>query len=271
MTEDWPTAIVIDGRREELPDPVAIEEPLELRLRAGEESSPLAVTMRTPGHDAELAAGFLYAEGIIESAADVVAIRDADACGVENAVEITLRPELDLAAHAQARTFLSTAACGICGKTAIESIFARGIPLLEAGRPRLTRSVLEALPARMRDAQRGFAKTGGLHAAALFDARGALVVLREDVGRHNAVDKVVGERLGAGALPLLDSVLLLSGRAGFEIVQKAARAGVPIVAAVGAPSSLALRTAERSGMTLIGFLRPGRFNLYTHPARITPS
>lgn len=268
MTEDWPTALVIDGRRDELPDPVAIEEPLELRLAAGGQSTPLAVTMRTPGHDAELAAGLLYAEGIVESAADVIAIRDAAACGAENVVEITLRPELDLAARAQSRTFLSTAACGICGKTAIESIFARGIPLLDADRPRIARGVLESLPARMREAQHGFARTGGLHAAALFDASGELVVLREDVGRHNAVDKVVGERLGAGALPLLGSVLLVSGRAGFEIVQKAARAGVPILAAVGAPSSLALRTAERSGMTLIGFLRPGRFNLYTGSNRV---
>jgi len=263
-TEEWPVALIVDGRREELPDPVAIEEPLEIRI--GDE--PLVVTMRTPGHDAELAAGFLYTEGMIESASDLVAIEDADRCGVENVVRVRLRAGLDRAALAQSRAFVANAACGVCGKTSIESIFAKGIPLLDPGRPCVARAVLEALPARMREAQRGFARSGGLHAAALFDASGALVVLREDVGRHNAVDKGIGERLLANALPLRESVLLLSGRAGFEIVQKAARAGVPIVAAVGAPSSLALRTAERSGMTLVGFLRPGRFNLYTHPDRV---
>jgi len=269
-SEEWPVTLVHEGRRQELPDPVAVEEPLELRLRgaAGEDATPLAVTLRTPGHDAELAAGFLYAEGIVDAAADLVALDDAARCGVENVAEIELPPERARAARGTARSFLSTAACGVCGKTAIESIFARGLPLLDPGRPRVAHRVLESLPARMREAQRGFARTGGLHAAALFDADGTLRVLREDVGRHNAVDKVVGERLLAGALPLLDSVLLLSGRAGFEIVQKAARAGVPVVAAVGAPSSLALRTAERSGMTLAGFVRPGRFNLYTHPERI---
>ncbi|RIL03969.1 MAG: formate dehydrogenase accessory sulfurtransferase FdhD [Proteobacteria bacterium] len=266
--EEWPTAVVVDGRRQELPDPVAVEEPLELRLVRAGASTPLAVTMRTPGHDRELAAGFLYAEGLADAPADFVAIRAADAGGRENAAEIELRAELDLAARAQTRSFLSTAACGVCGKTAIESIFAKGVPLTEPGHPRIARAVLESLPARMREAQRNFARTGGLHAAALFDAHGALVVLREDVGRHNAVDKVVGERLLAGAVPLRDGVLVLSGRAGFEIVQKAARAGIPVVAAIGAPSSLALRTAERSGMTLVGFLRRGRFNLYTAPERI---
>jgi len=264
LIEQWPTRVVVEGRAEELPDPVAIEEPLELRIGA----TPLAVTMRTPGHDVELAAGFLYGEGIVDAPGDLLAIRDAQACGIENVAQIELREALASAALAQARSFLATAACGVCGKTAIESIFVKGVPLLDAGRPCVSRAVLESLPARMRAAQRGFARTGGLHAAALFDAQGALQVLREDVGRHNAVDKVVGERLLAGALPLLDAVLLLSGRAGFEIVQKAARAGIPFVAAVGAPSSLALRTAERTGMTLVGFLRPGRFNLYTHPSRV---
>lgn len=268
-SEEWPVAIVVEGRREELPDPVAIEEPLALRLaNADGEDAPLAVTMRTPGHDRELAAGFLYGEGWIETARDLVAIDDADACGVENVARIALAPGLEARARAEARSFVATAACGVCGKTAIDSIFVKGLPLIETGRPRLARAVLEALPERMRAAQRGFAKTGGLHAAALFDATGALQVLREDVGRHNAVDKVVGERLFAGALPLRDGVLVLSGRASFEIVQKAARAGIPIVAAVGAPSSLALRMAERSGMTLVGFLRPGRFNLYTGPDRV---
>jgi FdhD protein len=267
-TEDWPVALIADGKRAELPDPVAIEEPLELRIATGDADEPLVVTMRTPGQDRELAAGFLYTEGIIDDAADLLAIEDADLCGIENIARIRLRPGLDRRALDQSRGFVSNAACGVCGKTSIESIFAKGIPLLDPGRPRIARAVLEALPVRMREAQRGFARSGGLHAAALFDAAGRLVVLREDVGRHNAVDKVIGERLLANALPLRQSLLLLSGRAGFEIVQKAARAGVPVVAAVGAPSSLALRTAERSGMTLIGFLRPGRFNLYTNPDRV---
>lgn len=267
--EEWPAAIVVEGRSEELPDPVAIEEPLALRLASTNgEDTPLVVTLRTPGHDREITAGFLYGEGWIETARDLLTIDDAEACGIENVVRIGLAPGLEARARAEARSFVATAACGVCGKTAIESIFAKGMPLLEPGRPRLDRAILEALPARMRAAQRGFAKTGGLHAAALFDPDGVLQVLREDIGRHNAVDKVVGERLLAGALPLHDAVLVLSGRAGFEIVQKAARAGIPIVAAVGAPSSLALRMAERSGMTLIGFLRPGRFNLYTGSDRI---
>jgi len=279
--EAWPTTHVIDGRSQELPDPIAIEEPLEIRLlppvaRAGEESIALAVTMRTPGHDAELVAGFLYGEGLIDAREDFALLRDPPATAVENRVELRLRPDLDLAARRSARSFLATSACGVCGKTAIEQIFVRGVPALDRELPRVARSVLEALPERMRRAQRGFAKTGGLHAAALFSSAGELVVLREDVGRHNAVDKVIGARLLAGALrqdgagghSLCDTMLMLSGRASFEITQKAARAGIPVLAAIGAPSSLSLRMAERSGITLIGFLRAGRFNLYTAPARM---
>ena len=232
--------------------------------------------MRTPGHDAELVAGFLYGEGLIDAREDFALLRDPPATAVENRVELRLRPDLDLAARRSARSFLATSACGVCGKTAIEQIFVRGVPALDRELPRVARSVLEALPERMRRAQRGFAKTGGLHAAALFSSAGELVVLREDVGRHNAVDKVIGARLLAGALrqdgagghSLCDTMLMLSGRASFEITQKAARAGIPVLAAIGAPSSLSLRMAERSGITLIGFLRAGRFNLYTAPARI---
>lgn len=263
--EQWPAQVVVDGAAHELPDPVVVEEPLEIQVGG----RPLVVTMRTPGHDRELAAGWLFGEGLIEAREDLLALDDAAACGAENVVAVRLRDERAVEAARAARGFLSASACGVCGKTAIEHVFARGLPLLPAGRPRIARAWLEALPAQMRAAQRVFARTGGLHAAALFAAGGELLVLREDVGRHNAVDKVVGERLLAGALPgLADAVLVLSGRAGFEIVQKAARAGIPLVAAVGAPSSLALRVAERSGMTLIGFLRPGRFNLYTAPERV---
>jgi FdhD protein len=264
--ELWPARIVVDGAAHELPDPVVVEEPLEIQVG----SRPLVVTMRTPGHDRELAAGWLYGEGLIDARDDLLALEDAAACGAENVVSVRLRDERAVEAARAARGFLSASACGVCGKTAIEHVFARGLPLLVPGRPRVARPWLEALPERMRAAQAVFARTGGLHAAALFAAGGELVTLREDVGRHNAVDKVVGERLLAGALPgLADAVLVVSGRAGFEIVQKAARAGIALVAAVGAPSSLALRVAERSGMTLVGFLRAGRFNLYTGPERVT--
>lgn len=267
--ELWPTQIVIEGAAQQLPDPVVIEEPLELQIGGG----PLVVTMRTPGHDEELAAGWLYGEGLIDGRDDVLELRGADACGAENVVSLRLRDERAVQAARAARSFLSSAACGVCGKTAIEHVFARGLTALPPGRPRLERAWLETLPQQMRSAQRVFARTGGLHAAALFAANGRLVVLREDVGRHNAVDKVVGERLLAGALvagadSLAETVLVLSGRAGFEIAQKAARAGIPVLAAVGAPSSLSLRVAERVGMTLVGFLRPGRFNIYTGSSRL---
>jgi FdhD protein len=271
--EAWPTAHVIDGRSQELPDPVAVEEPLEIRLlpplaTQRDESVPLAVTMRTPGHDAELVAGFLYGEGLIDAREDFVELRDPAASGGPNRAEFRLRPDLDLAARRSTRSFVATSACGLCGKTAIDQLFVHGIPALDRSTPRIARSVLEALPERMRRAQHGFAKTGGLHAAALFDATGELLVLREDVGRHNAVDKLIGARLLAAAVPVRDAVLVLSGRVSFEIVQKAARAGIPVMAAVGAPTSSSLRLAERSGITLIGFLRAGRFNLYTAPDRI---
>ena len=265
--ESWPTSHVVEGSAQELPDPVAIEEPLEIEV----DGRPLAVTMRTPGHDVELAAGWLYSEGLVDRCGDLAELRDASQCGVENRIAVRLRDPGALDRSRAARAFPATAACGICGKTTIESIFAAGLPLLEVGRPQLPVACLEGLPECMRAEQALFAKTGGLHAAALFElseAGAELVLLREDVGRHNAVDKVIGARLLADRLPMRDAMLLLSGRAGFEIVQKAARAGVPIVAAVGAPSSLALRTAERVGMTLMGFLRRGRFNLYTGPERI---
>lgn len=261
--ELWPAQVVVDGAAHELPDPVVIEEPLEIQVGG----RPLVVTMRTPGHDRELAVGWLFGEGLIETREDLLALADGAAAGGANMVDVRLRDEHAVAAVRAARGFLSASACGVCGKTALEHVFARGLPALPSGRPRVARAWLEGLPVRMRAAQPLFARTGGLHAAALFAAGGELTTLREDVGRHNAVDKLVGERLLAGAR-LDDAVLLLSGRAGFEIVQKAARAGIALVAAIGAPSSLALRVAERSGMTLVGFLRPGRFNLYTGAERI---
>ena len=260
--ESWPTTHVVAGRRQELPDAVVIEEPLEIWIGG----APFTVTMRTPGQDLELAAGLLYAEGIVEEPADLAALEAAD--GVENRVRARLRPGLSLDARRAARSLASTAACGVCGKTEIDAIFARGLPLLEACRPSVSEALLESLPDRMRAAQPVFAKTGGLHAAALFGAEGELVLLREDVGRHNAVDKLVGNALLERDLPLADDVLLVSGRLSFELVQKAAAAGIALVCAVSAPSSLAVAAAEQLGQTVVGFLRGGRFNVYARPDRI---
>ena len=286
--ETWPARLVIEGTSQSLPDAVVVEEPLEIRLRTpGGRALPLAIAMRTPGEDRELAAGFLYAEGVIAGRGDLVALREvsqrgggaggASGAGVDSAspwgrdqrIEVEVGGGVDLAAaRAAQRDFFSSSACGVCGKAAVDALVLRGLPLADRDAPRIDGGFLEGLPAAMRAAQRVFSKTGGLHAAALFDPDGALIALREDVGRHNAVDKVVGERLLAGALPLRHAVLVVSGRVGFEIAQKAARAGIPILAAVGAPTSLSLRVAERCGMTVVGFLRPGRFNLYTGAQRI---
>lgn len=262
--ELWPTRVVVGGRAEELPDPVVVEEPLEIQVGG----RPLVVTMRTPGHDAELAAGWLYGEGLVETRDDLLSIADASACGAENVVSVRLRDESVVEPARAARGFLSTSACGVCGKTAIEHVFARGLPGLAPGRPRIDAAWLEALPARMRAAQPVFARTGGLHAAALFAAGGELLVLREDVGRHNAVDKVCGWLLERGKRPAREGLLWVSGRAGAELVLKAARSGVPALASVGAPSSLAVHLAEAAGMTLIGFLREGRMNVYAGEERL---
>lgn len=269
--ESWPVCHVSGGVRQELPDPVVVEEPLEIRLSGanGSETFPLTVTMRTPGCDAELAAGLLYTEGIVEKRDDLAEVREVAPPGrpFESRVEVRLREGL-APDPAQGRTFVASAACGVCGKSSIDAIFVTGFPALPPDAPRIARSVLEELPQRMEAAQDVFARTGGLHAAALFDPSGELLVLREDVGRHNAVDKVIGALLLEGRLPASESVLLVSGRAGFEIAQKALRAGIPVLAAVGAPSTLSLRLAGRAGMTLVGFLRPGRFNLYAGAPRI---
>lgn len=273
--ESWVVSHVVDGARQELPDPVAVEEPLEIRLAmaGAAESVPLTVTLRTPGDDAELAAGLLYAEGLVATRDDLAELRTARDPGrpLDNRVEVRLRPGLVPDLQGLARTFVASAACGVCGKTTLDSVFAAGFPPLAPGRPRVAPELLEALPERMRAGQRSFARTGGLHAAALFTPEGELLLLREDVGRHNAVDKLVGALLLADRLPASEGLLLVSGRVGFEITQKALRAGLPILAAVGAPSSLSLRLAQRSGMTLVGFLRPGRFNLYTSPERLLGS
>ncbi|HEX6476761.1 MAG TPA: formate dehydrogenase accessory sulfurtransferase FdhD [Acidimicrobiales bacterium] len=256
-------------RNVELPDRLAAEEPMEIRVGGpGEEPTALSVTMRTPGHDFELAVGFLRSEGIVASSADVASVRYCDAPrGDEqryNIVTVQLtRPAEVGGAH---RRFSVTASCGICGTATLDQLRRRCDPLGPG--PSVAVSRLLALPDALRRSQRLFDQTGGLHAAGLSDAEGTVLSVREDVGRHNAVDKLVGRSLLDDALPLDDRVLVISGRVSFEIVQKAALAGIPILAAVSAPSSLAVTTARDLGMTVIGFIRGARANVYSHPERV---
>jgi FdhD protein len=263
------TAVELGDGRRRTADQLATEEPMEIRVDApGLEQRQVAVTMRTPGHDFELAAGFLFTEGIVSAQTDVSAVRYCDVPREEqqyNVVTVDLRRPYD--PDLLARNFYTTSSCGICGKASLDSISVRCAPVAEG--PEVAESVIVALSDRLREAQRVFDRTGGLHAAGLFDASGTLLELREDVGRHNAVDKLVGRALLAGELPLSERVLMVSGRLSFEIVQKAAVAGIPIVCAVSAPSSLAVDAGRRFGMTLVGFLRGSRFNIYTNAERIT--
>jgi FdhD protein len=258
-------------------DLLAIEAPLEISLGYGPASQrqahSLAVTMRTPGHDAELVAGFLLSEGIVAQPADIQSLMHrADPRRPKergNVLRAELAPGVVLELDRLERHFYTSSSCGVCGKTSIEAVRASNCPLPPpAASPRVPASLIHQLPERQRAAQRVFEQTGGLHATALFSATGELLSLREDVGRHNAFDKVVGAALLAGHLPLNQHIVLLSGRASFELVQKAALAGVAILAAVGAPSSLAVEAAEEFGLTLLGFVRNERFNIYTHEARI---
>ncbi|HKF30058.1 MAG TPA: formate dehydrogenase accessory sulfurtransferase FdhD, partial [Candidatus Binataceae bacterium] len=238
-------------------DLLAVEEPLEIRL-AGRR---FTVTMRTPGHDEELVAGFLFTEGFVSAGNEISEIRRVRGSAGRpeaNVIDVILQvPVEDLRERLQ-RNFAMTSSCGLCGKTSIEAIERRIAPL-SRGNAVLEASVLMSLSAKMRAAQTIFADTGGVHAAALFDLSGALRVLREDIGRHNAVDKLVGWAMGRNALPLGDSLVMVSGRLSFEIVQKVAAAGAPLLAAVSAPSSLAVELAEHLGITLLGFLRDGAF------------
>ena len=252
-------------------DWLAVEEPLEIRVR-GEGQKPLsvAVTMRTPGEDVELALGFLYTEGLIKERGEVIsagACASARGGGACNVVLVRTRGAFD--GSSLKRNFFATSSCGVCGKATLEQVAVRCEPV-GAG-PLVGRTVIIGLPEALRGAQRVFERTGGLHAAGLFDAEGRLLAVREDVGRHNAVDKLVGRAFLAGELPLSGSILMVSGRTSFEILQKAAVAGAPIVCAVSAPSSLAVSVAERLGITLVGFLRGQGFNVYTHASRIVMS
>lgn len=254
-------------------DVLATEEPLEIRLQAGGTTRSVAVTMRTPGADFELAAGFLFSEGAISSRDDVDRLSYCvgnDACdGAQqyNVVTVELRPHAILDPFLLDRHFGITSACGICGKSSLDQVERRGIAAIPPG-PVVPHDVLYVLPDRLRRAQGLFATTGGLHAAGLFGVDGELIALREDVGRHNAVDKLVGWALLEGKLPLRDRILMVSGRSSFEIGQKCVAAGVPILCAVSAPSSLAVDLARRFGLTLIGFLRGDRFNIYHGAQRI---
>ncbi|MFG3299890.1 formate dehydrogenase accessory sulfurtransferase FdhD [Micromonospora chersina] len=263
-----------DGRaRLRRQDTLVVEEPLEIRVGAAGPGRrrPLAVTMRTPGDDLDLAIGFLLTEGLIRSADDV---RTAQLCaGAEtpntyNVVDVVLAPGVPEPATDPARNFYTTSSCGVCGKASIDSVRTRSRFAVGEDPLAVSAELLAALPDRLRAAQRTFDRTGGLHAAGLFTADGELVVLREDVGRHNAVDKVVGWAVREGRLPLAGHLLLVSGRASFELTQKAWMAGVPLLAAVSAPSTLAADLAEEAGMTLVGFLRGGTMNVYTGAQRV---
>ncbi len=249
-------------------DLVVAEEPLEIRAAGpGQEPVPIAVTMRTPGDDADLAVGFLVTEGLIR-AADVLRTTVGDPVRLaqpDDTIVVRLRRPFDASSVAE-RNFVASASCGICGKASIDDVARRCEPLPPG--PTISRHVLLELPDRLRAAQRTFERTGGLHAAGLFDAAGELLAIREDVGRHNALDKLVGGQALDGLVPLHDRVLVVSGRVSFEIVQKAAAAGIPLVAAVSAPSDLAVETARRVGQTLVGFLRDGGFNIYNRDDRI---
>ena len=258
--------VTADGRVTRRQDTLATEEPLELQL----DGEPFTTTMRTPGHDLDLALGFLVGEGVVARPDDVVRAAhcpDADGGRNHNVVTVDLAPHV--ARPAPARHRHVTSACGVCGTATVDEIRARSPHDLWADGVRVTADVLARLPDRMRDAQRVFERTGGLHAAALFTADGRLLCLREDVGRHNALDKVVGWALAQGRLPLAGHVLQVSGRASFELAQKAWLAGCPVLAAVSAPSSLAVDLAADAGMTLVGFSRGDRLTVYTGTERVT--
>jgi FdhD protein len=256
-----------DGKSSRVQDFLAGEEPLE--IRAGRYS--LGITLRTPGDDHELVAGFLLSEGILSRRQDLVALRmPADDAPEKNLVRVTLRPGLRLPANSAARRFSAGSACGVCGKASITQLRRRGLRRPKSATP-FDPEMLCTLPPKLRSAQAVFGRTGGLHAAALFDSSGELLVLREDIGRHNAVDKVIGWALIAGRLPLSGHVLLVSGRGGFEIVQKTITAGIPLLASVSAPSSLAVQLARELGLTLVGFLRGRRFVIYSGEERIAVS
>jgi FdhD protein len=252
-----------EGAVTRVQDYLAVEEPLEIRLG----DAALSVTMRTPGHDRELVAGFLVTEGIISGRDELKKLEAAEGASAGNTMSVELTTAVDSLSAQSQRSFMTTSSCGICGKATIDSIRSRGIkaPNREL---RLDAQILCALPDKLRQQQAVFGRTGGLHAAAAFTSSGDLLVIREDIGRHNAVDKVIGWALLNDRLPLSDVALMVSGRGGFEIVQKALVAGIPVLASVSAPSSLAVQLAREFSMTLVGFLRGQRFVIYSGQRRI---
>jgi len=249
-------------------DLLAVEEPLEIRVEWTEGAEPrvatVAVTMRTPGSDIELATGFLFTEGILRVREQIISVRSCRA----GSVRVVVAPDVPVDLARLERHSFTSSSCGMCGKTSASALRTMSSYALRPGEPVVGDALLRSLPERLRRAQPAFDATGGLHASALFDLCGTLVVLREDVGRHNALDKVIGAELLAGRLPADERILIVSGRVSFELVQKALMAGIPIVAAIGAPSSLAVEMARDAGLTLIGFLRSDRFNVYSGAERL---
>ncbi len=258
------------------PDLVATEEPFEIRLgyfrRDGSRAEePVSITMRTPGDDEDLAVGFLFTEGIIRTGSDVqgvVARGQSAAGGLINVVRVDLNPGVTVDFKRLERNFYMTSSCGVCGKASIDAVAVQGKYDIHAVDFKMTGEALGRLPTALKTRQAVFEQTGGLHASALFDASGTIAELREDVGRHNALDKLIGHALLRGAVPLFGHGVIVSGRASFELMQKSKMAGVPLVAAVGAPSSLAVELAREFGITLVGFLKADRFNVYSRPDRI---
>ena len=263
-----------DGSGSTRQDVVAVEEPLEIRVRFADgdrwRTRSVSVTMRTPGDDFELAAGFLFAEGLVSDRRDVQEISycSGDEQQEYNLLEVRLAPGASFDPGLLNRNFYMTSSCGVCGKASLDAIEVQGCAPVADGTLSVRADVLKALPDALRAAQPGFEKTGGIHASGLFDRDGALLGLREDVGRHNALDKLIGREFLAGRLPLADRIVLVSGRTSFELLQKATMAGVPVVAAVGAPSSLAVELARRFNVTLVGFTRTTGFNVYAGRARV---
>jgi FdhD protein len=270
-----PVTRIIDGISENVNDAIAIEEPLEIRLEHGPAGErvvqSISVTMRTPGNDAELASGFLFTEGIINNVACIQQVQHcfiACAENRENVIQVSLAENVLPHLQNTERNFYTTSSCGVCGKGSIEAIRTVSSYNTPPDTNSVNTDVLITLPDTLRLHQKVFADTGGLHASALFTTEGELLLLREDVGRHNALDKLIGAAINQNRLPLNNLILLLSGRISFELVQKAVMAGVNIIAAVGAPSSLAIQLAQEFNITLVGFLRGQRFNIYTAPERI---
>ncbi|MFE3059956.1 formate dehydrogenase accessory sulfurtransferase FdhD [Nocardia sp. NPDC059239] len=268
VTTRTPVQRVRGAAKKRYTDTVVVEQPMELRMNG----RPVAVTMRTPGADFELAHGFLLTEGIIGGREDVSTVRYCGGAIEEgntyNVVDVTLADGVPVPALGLDRNFYTTSSCGVCGKASLDAVRLRSRYQVDAGETRMSAATLQRLPEMLRKEQKAFDSTGGLHAAGLFDVQGELHVVREDVGRHNAVDKVVGWAVQRDMLPLSQTVLLVSGRASFELVQKAVMSGIAMLAAVSAPSSLAIELAQEAGLTLIGFLRGDAMNVYTHGQRV---